>query len=897
MGQRPSSRAERIFRRLLRLFPAEFRGDFGDDMTAAFHDQRRDALARGGSLSAMRLWWDTLGGVLTTAPREHVDLLRSDVRYALRGLARNPAFTIVAVLALAVGIGANTAVFTIVNGVLLRALPYRNPSDLVAIYEKLPRAPVPKFEFSAPDYEFIQRSARSFAGMFTYRNQSLELSGVTESQRVIGARVSPALFTVLGASPILGRALTDDDDRQNAKVAVIDYGLWTRAFGRDPQVVGRTMSLDRQPFTVVGVMGDRFQFPPRGNGRNFEPAAVLLPIAYSPRERQGWGMMYNNTLVARLNPGVTIEQARAELASLTPSLVEQYPPPLQQAGFLNGLSLPLTPLTDEIVGDTRRMILVLMGAVAIVLLIGCADVANLTLTRAGSRQRELAVRSALGASPARVVRQLLTEGLVLALIGGAAGLLLARATMQAMLSLAGDALPRAESIAFDRRVVLFTAALSLVTPLLFGVVPALRAALRSTFDALKEGSHGSTPGHGRQRLLGGLVVAQFALALMLSVGAGLLARSFVRLLAANPGFRPERVVTASVQLPSGRYADARAVKPFYRQAVEAMRAIPGVTAAGTGTDRPLHIQERRTFTADATAVPMPTLNRLIAASWVAGSYFEALGVPLERGRFFTDADGRAGRPVVVVSAMFARRVWPDQDPIGRQIKWGIDVPQNTSPWMDVVGVVGDVNQSGLGTEVIPQTYEPIEQQPDGPVNFYRRVHLIARANGDAASVLTAVRGAMQRLDPELPLSDPMAAVDVVGESVKPQRFSMTVVGLFALVALGLAAIGIYGVLANAVTQQTHDIGVRMALGASASDVMWSVLRRALTLMAIGVALGTAGAFALTRVMAGLLYEVRPNDAATFAGASLLLAVLAVAASLVPAWRATRVDPLVALCAE
>ena len=897
MPDRHASRADRIFRRLLRLFPAEFRGDFGDEMTAAFRDQRRDVLARGGAMSAFRLWRDTLGGVFTTAPREHLDLLSSDVRYALRGLRRNPAFTVVAVLALAIGIGANTAVFTIINGVLLRALPYRDPGELVAIYERMPAAPVPKFEFSAPDFEFIRASARSFDGMFTFRSQSLELSGVTEPQRITGARVSPDMFPLLGASPMLGRALTPEDDALNAKVAVIDYGLWSRAFGRDPQVIGRTISLDRQPYTIVGVMSDRFQFPPRGAQRNFEPASVLLPIAYSPRERQAWGMMYNNTLVARLKTGVTFEQARAEIASLAPSLIAQYPPILQRAGFLNGLVLPMSRLTDEVVGDSRRMILVLMGAVAIVLLIGCADVANLMLTRAGSRQRELAVRSALGASPARVVRQLVTEGIVLAAIGGAAGLVLARASMDAMLSLAGDALPRAESVAFDRRVVAFTAALALVTPLLFGVMPALRAALRATFDALKEGSHGASAGRDRQRVLGGLVVAQFALALMLSVGAGLLARSFVRLLAASPGFRPEHVVTASVQLPSGRYADGRAVKPFYRQAVDAVRAIPGVTAAAAGTDRPLHVQERRTFTPDATGVRMPTLSRVIAASWTAGSYFQALGVPLRRGRFFTDQDGRGGAPVVIVSEMLARRVWPDQDPIGRQLRWGVDVPENRTPWMTIVGVVGDVNQSALGTDVIPQTYEPIEQQPDGPANFYRRINLIARTTGEPSSMLSAIRGAMQRLDPELPLTEPMPAADVINESVKPQRFSMMVVALFAIVALGLAAIGIYGVLANAVTQQTHEIGVRMALGARASDVMWSVLRRALVLMAIGVVIGTAGALVLTRVMAGLLYEVRPTDGATFAGAALLLAALAVAASLVPAWRATRVDPLVALRTE
>ena len=889
------SRADRWFRRLLRLFPSDFRGDFGDDMAATFRDQRRDALAHGGSLAALRLWWDTVRGVLTTAPREHLDLLRGDVRYALRNLRRNPAFTLVAVLALAVGIGANTAVFTIVDGVLLRALPYQKPGDLVAIFEKLPGAPVPKFEFSAPDYLFLRGASQSFSGMFTFRNQSLELSGAAESQRVIGARVSPEMFDVLGVAPVLGRALTPDDDRQNAKVAVLDYGLWTRVFGRDPQVVGKAISLDRQPYTVVGVMGNRFEFPPRGNGRNFQPASVFLPIAYSPRELQAWGMMYNNTLIARLKPGVTFDRARSELGPLTATLLKQYPPILQQAAVIKGLSLPLTPLTDEVVGDTRRMIFVLMGAVAIVLLIGCADVANLMLTRAGARQRELAVRSALGASPARVVRQLLTEGFVLATIGGVAGLLLAWWSMQAMLSLAGDALPRASSVAFDRRVVIFTMVLALVTPLVFGVVPALRAALRSTYDALKETSHAATAGQSRQRLLGSLVVAQFALALMLSVGAGLLTRSFVRLLASNPGFRPEHVMTASVQLPSGRYAVAQTVKPFYRQAVEALRTIPGVTAAAAGTDRPLHVQERRTFTPDAAGVRLPTTSRVIAATWVTGNYFEALGVPLKRGRFFTEADGRTREPIVIVSEMLAKRMWPDQDAVGRQLKWGID--ESLSPWMTVVGVVGDVNQSALGSEVIPQTYEPLEQEADVAVNFYRRVNLVVRANGDPAALLSQIRGAVQRLDSELPLSDAMPAAEVLTESVKPQRFSMTVVGLFALVALGLAAIGIYGVLANTVAQQTHEIGVRMALGADARIVMWSVLRRALAMMAAGVAIGAAGAFGLTRVMAGLLYEVRPTDATTFAGSAVLLAFVAVIAGLVPAWRATRVDPLIALRAE
>ncbi len=895
------SRADRIFKRLLRLFPADFRGDFGDEMAETFRDQRLDTLARGRTMAHISLWWDTLRGVLTTAPREHLDLLRQDVRYGLRNLRRSPGFTAVAVAALAVGIGANTAVFSIVNGVLLEALPYHAPHRLVTMFEKVPGAPLEKFGFSPPDFEIVRRVTQSFSGMAAYRNTSYELSGAGQSERIIATRVSPELFSVLGVGPAFGRVFTDGDDAADAKLAIISFGLWVRAFGRDPGVVGRSVALDRQTYQIVGVMPERFEFPPRGSILNGEPAALYVPMAFSPRERQNFGGMYNNSVVARLKPGVTLEQARTDLASARRPLAEAYPSVIR--GLADQVTFPFGPFDEEIVGRSRRLLLVLMGAVGIVLLIGCADVANLMLTRSGARQRELAIRSALGASPARVVRQLLTEGFVLASLGAAFGLLLAYWTMQMFLSLAGETLPRVESIRFDARVVAFTVALALLTPLVFGVVPALRTALGAlgtTSNALKEGTRSATPGRGRHRLLGTLVVAQFALALMLSVGAGLLVRSFVRLLSTNPGFRAEHVVNASTTLPLGRYATGAQLKMFYQQAVDAARATPGVTFAGASTDRPLNIRERRTFTPDATARPLPSLNRVIATTWTVGSYFEALGIPLERGRFFTEADGRTGQPVIIVSEMLARRVWPDQDAVGRQIKWG--VPESRAPWMTVVGIVGDVKQGPIDSEIIMMTYEPLAQELGDAfagriLGFYGGVNVIARADGDPAAVIAGLRGAIGRLDPALPVANAQAVTDIVGESMKPQRFSMTLVALFAGVALLLAAIGIYGVLANVVTQQTHEIGVRLALGAARGDVLWMVLRRALTLMAIGVAIGLGGALALTRVMAGLLYEVRPTDAATFFGAALVLALLALVASLLPAWRATRVDPLVALRAD
>jgi predicted permease len=890
------SRAERAFRQLLRLFPADFRGDFGDDMTETFEAHRREVIARGAPLAILSLWWDTVRGILTTAPREHLDLLRADIRYGVRSLRRSPGFALVAVGALAAGIAANTAVFSIVNGALILALPYRNPQQLVLIHEQV-AGEAGRFDFSAPDFEIIRGAARSYTGMAAYRNAGYELSGIASPERLMAARVSPALFAVLGVFPALGRALTDDDDRQNAKVAVLSHGLWSRAFGRDPSILGRAITLDREPYTVVGVMPERFEFPLRGAETNGDPAALFVPIAFSPFERRGFGGMYNNTVVARLKAGASVAQARRELASLVPVLADRYPPVLH--AFAGSLSLPLSPFTDEIVGRSRRLLLVLMGAVAIVLLIACADVANLMLTRAGARQRELAIRSALGASPARVVRQLLTEGFVLAFAGGALGLFLAYWAMEALLALAGDTLPRAGSIGFDARVVAFTVILSFVSPLLFGVMPALRTALGATFDALKEGGRG-TPGPARHRLLGSLVVAQFALALILSVGAGLLVRSFVRLLNTSPGFRPERVVSAIATLPAGRYATGQQVKDFYGRMVQAARSIPGTTAAGAGNDLPLAVLERRTFTADAGARPLPTLSRLTAVTWTVGQYLEALGIPLKHGRFFTDGDGRRGERVVIINEMLATRLWPDQDPVGRQLKWGLE--STPSPWLRVVGVVGDVKQAALDTPAIAQVYEPLYQLSDAAAadtitGMFRTVNLVVRSSREADAAVASVRAEIQSLDPSLPLTKAEPLTGAIGESVRPQRFSMTVVGLFAMVALGLAAIGIYGVLASAVSQQAHEIGIRVALGASGASVIWAVLRRALVLMGIGVGIGLAGALALTRVMSGLLYDVRPTDAATFAVAALTLAAVALAAGLVPAWRATRVDPLVALRAD
>ena len=893
------ARGDRIFRRLLRLFPAEFRSDFGDDMTRTFEDQRDEAAARGGSMAHGRLWRDTVFGILATAPREHWDLLRQDVLYGLRSLRRSPGFAAVAIAALATGIGANTAIFSIVNGVLLEPLPYREPQQLVTLYERIPGAPVERFGFSAPDFTIVRGATRSFDGMAAYRNATYELSGLAESERVIVSRVTPELFDVLGTTPLLGRPFTAEDDATDARVAMLSHALWRRAFQQDRGILGRTIALDRQTYVVIGVMPEQVVFPPRGSVLNGEPADVYVPMSFTPLERAGFGSMYNHSTVARLKPGVTLDQARADLAAAARVLAPQYPASLR--GMADQLTFPVGPFGEEVVGRSRRLLLVLMGAVGIVLLICCADVANLTLTRSAGRRRELAVRSALGATQIRVVRQLLTESLVLAVSGAAAGLVLAFAIMHVALATAGDALPRLDDIQLNGRVVLFALALAVLTPLLFAVMPALRSAVMSTAATLRDGPRTSTLDRGGHRLLGGLVVAQCALALMLSVGAGLLIRSFVRLTQTDTGFRAEQAVNATAVLPSGRYGTGAQVKAFYREAVAAAAALPGVVSAGAATDRPLNVRERRVFTPDASALQTLGLDRTIANTWTVGRYFEALGIPLRAGRFFSgDDDVPGAERVVIVSEMLARRLWPNGDAIGRQLKWGNE--SSPAPWMTVVGIVGDIKQGALDSEIVVQTYQPLMQAvPDrmgSPiVRFYSEVNLLVRSERPSAAVIGELSAALRRLDPELAISKVQPVLEIIDDSVKAQRFSTMVLAVFAAVALLLAALGSYGVLANVVAQQRREIGVRLAFGASSSSILWLVLRRAVTMMAIGTVVGLGGALALTQVMSGLLHEVQAHDAVTFAGAAVGLALLLLFASLVPAWRAARLDPIVALRAD
>jgi predicted permease len=645
--------------------------DLADELNSHLDAHIADNIRSGMSPDdARRHALRTLGGLAQTAEvyRERrtlpfVETTMQDIRYAVRLLAKSPGYALAAIAALAIGVGANTAVFSIVNSVLVKSFPYRDPSKLVLLFEQIPISTV-KFGFSPPDFETLRPVVRSYDGFAAYQTRSYELAGTANPQRVIGARVSSDLFSILGAEPTRGRVFTATEDQQMARVAVVSDGLWARSFGRDPSLVGRSIQLDGRTYTVIGIMPRPFVFPPRGAEMNGEPADVFVPMSFLPFERQGYGMFYNNTVLARLKPGVSIEQARAEVTSLLPALIDAYPAPLRQ--FVANQHIPVTPFGDETVGNSRRMLVVLMGAVALVLLIGCADVASLILTRSAARQRELAVRSALGATRGRLIRQLFTESVMLALAGSVAGAALGFGLMRALVALAGERLPRAESIGFDYSILGFTAILAIVTPLVFGVIPA------SDSEGLKESAR-ATGGHRRSWLLGGLVVAQFAVAVILSIGAGLLVRSFVRLVHTDPGFRPEQSVRATVTLPIGRYPNGQPVVAFYQRAIDAARTMPNVTFVGAGSDLPLGVRERRSFSADGASRTIPDARRLLAATWTAGNYFDALGITLKRGRYFTDADGPQSQRVVIINEQMARLLWPDADPIGHQLRWGVNI--------------------------------------------------------------------------------------------------------------------------------------------------------------------------------------------------------------------------------
>jgi putative ABC transport system permease protein len=818
-----------------------------------------------------------------------VNSFLQDIRFGLRVLAKNPGFTAIAVLTLALGIGANTAIFSVVNAVLLRPLPFAHSNRIVSIGESLPgfSSTMP---MNAPDYRTFSERQRSFEALAVYGNRHFDLTGEGRPERVQGARISSGLFPLLGVAPRMGRSFTSEEEPAGHNLVILSDGLWKRHFGSDPNIVGRTVALDRIPFTVVGVMPAGFQFPLKGQQWNSEPADLWVPMAFTAAEIQGWGNMYNHSVLARLKPGVTLAEAQAD-AKATMVQVEKFYP-AKFVAYLNGrhINALLTPLNKAITGDVRAPLLVLLVAVGVVLLIACANVANLLLARAARRQREVAVRVALGAGRWRLIRQLLSESLLLGIGSGLAALAVGYWGIAALKDLAPADLPRISEVSVDGPVLIFAMALSIATSVLFGIIPALQAAHVDPQQALKEGGRGAGPARSHRRLQSALIVSQMALAIMLLIGAGLLMRSFARLLDQDPGFRQDRVLAMTVPLPLNAYPQASQVRGFFEELLSRAASLPGASNVGLSTDLPLDAQER-----DAPEVEGRDPGTIpgLAQSWIMGDYFGAMGITLKRGRMFT-ADERVGKPdVVIVSEAAARLYWPNQDPIGKRLK--IIGPQ----WRTVIGVASDVKEASMQADAAPHTYTPYLQEPDDLVasttlDELRILHLAVRTPSDPAAISSALRDIIASLDPQIAVADVKTMETTVSESLAPQRFNLFLLGLFAVLAVFLAAVGVYGVLSYAVTQRTREIGIKIALGARRGDVLGDILREGMSLTLVGALIGVGGAFLLTRLMASLLYGVTAHDPLTFGVVVLLLTCVSLAACYIPARRATRIDPLVAL---
>ena len=814
--------------------------------------------------------------------------LWQDVRYGARALWKSPAFTLVAVLAVALGVGANTAIFSVVNTVLLRALPYENSERLVALYTGRDAAAAPSGPLSYPDLLDYRGQTRAFEYVAGYQGVGtvMSLGPGDEPERVRGTEVMADLFPALGVRAARGRVFTREEDVEGGpRVIVISDGLWRRRFGSDPAVVGREvrMGLTGRPATVLGVMPPGFKFPPD----DAEALDYYIPFVAQNAGPDADVMRNRDSyfipVVAKLRDGVPFEQAAAEVSTVAARLEAEHPE------TNTNRRARVVRLHEDLVGRVRPALLILLGAVGLVLLIACANVANLLLARAAARGREIAVRTALGATRARVARQLLTESLLLGLAGGAAGLLLAVWGVEAIVRLSPANVPRLAESSIDARVFLFALGVSILTGLVFGLAPALSASKTDLAAALKEGGRGGSAGARQGRLRSALVVVEVALSLVLLVGAGLLVKSFRQLLTTDPGYSPERVLSVTVALNTQKFADDDSRAGYYREAVARIGQLPGVEAAGLTRLLPLGRSDIFNTFQIAGRPPFAPGERNGARSYtVSPEYFRVLSVPLRRGRAFAEADGKSAKPVIIINEVFARRHFPGQEALGQHVI--LEGPDNEPlPPREIVGVVGNVRFSAFNDEERPEYYVPFAQSPSAVTQVVVR----ARA-GDAAALTASVRAALKGVDPNLLIWRTETMDELVGQWVAPQRFNVALLGFFAALAMVLAAVGIYGVMSYTVTQRRHEIGIRMALGAGRRDVLRLVVRQGMLLTLIGLGLGLAGALALTRLMSSLLYGVSATDPLVFAAVSLLLAAVALLACLIPARRATKVDPMVAL---
>ncbi|MFY9530570.1 MAG: ABC transporter permease [Candidatus Acidiferrales bacterium] len=884
MRRQNLSFSQKLFRVLVRVFPFDFQTNYGPEMEGVFSEQRREIEGRGGPMDFLRLWGETLAGIFRTAPREHWEILKHDCVYAFRMMQKNAGFTAVAVVTLALGIGANTAIFSVVHSVLLRPLPYAQGQQLIFIRQQAQKMGVEDIQFSAHEVEDYRSQNRTLSNLVEYHTMSFILLGHGDPDRVLASVVSYNYFELFGVQPLLGRTFRADDDQPGAPaVLILSYEYWKNRFRGDPEILGKTFEMNDKVHTVVGVLPPVPQYPIETD--------VFMPTTACPF-RASKAFIENRDsrmmeVFGRLKPRVSLNEARADFSTIVGRLKAEYPKSYpDNMGYIAAANT----LREELTHEARPTLLVLLAAAAFVLLIACANVANLMLSRMARRERELAVRTALGAGRSRLLRQLLTESFLLALVGGALGLFVAYSSLDLLTNFAARLTPRAREIHIDSGVLIFTLFAALGTSIVFGTISALfsRANLAA---GLKEGSTGAGAGRQRNRVCGVLIVSQMAFSFMLLIGAGLMLRSLINMQQVNPGFVPQRVLAMTTTFDFAKYTTNEQLADMSRKVLDRVQAEPGVLSAALSASYPLQGEiltsgpNTGSFQIEGRALGPGEAPPIAAFNSVSPDYFRTLGIPLKEGRTFAATDDAKAPIAAVINETLRRQLWPNEDPIGKRVSG-----DNGATWARIVGVVGDVRDFGLDHPPPGEIYAPIAQAPQSGT-------LVVRSVADPRSLAQAITRAVHDVDSQTAISHVTTLEEARYESLARPRLTASLLGIFAALALVIATAGIGGIMALTVSQRVREIGIRIALGAQPSNVLRMVLRQGLLLALLGVGIGLAGALALTGLVKSLLFEVTPSDPLTFGGVAFVLIAAAAIASYLPARRAAAVDPIEALRCE